>query len=476
VALGTLTARTSEVGTTAAVTTPSFTVPAGDLILVAAGQRRAGLDVSDLAISDSIGLTWYPITPGLYNGGSNSAKVQGWGAISTGAAMTVTVTPGANAPSHIRVAVSSCSGAKPNFTNVANGGSGSGDPSATISAVASGSYVVGFAQINGASAISPPAGFTELSEIGGGSHEMEVAYDDTSPSTTMTWNNSGFESVCVVFELTTSMIYSTALAAGSYALTGSAMTPKRGWTVPLAAGSYNLAGSAVALRSARGIALAAGSYVQTGTAIALKRGYAAVLAAGAYVLTPTALALRVSRRLELAEGAYSYTGSAVATIWSRVVALGAGSYLITGSAVALSVAYHKALDAGAYLLSGSAATFQRAAGTAIDAGSYAVTGSAAGLKIARTIVLAAGAYAYEGSSAVLARAARTVLAAGAYVLTGAELLFEIFRPIVPSAIRSTYLLGLLADRITTLSGLLSGRVTTPTASSVSDRTTELTED
>ena len=56
-----------------------------------------------------------------------------------------------------------------------------------------------------------------------------------------------------------------AAAAGSYALTGSAATLRRGVTMPAAGGSYALTGTAVSLRSGKGFVAANGSYVLTGT-------------------------------------------------------------------------------------------------------------------------------------------------------------------------------------------------------------------
>lgn len=231
--------------------------------------------------------------------------------------------------------------------------------------------------------------------------------------------------------------------AGSYSLSGTAATLRKGKVLAGAAGSYSVTGTAAGVKRGRKLPAAAGSYALTGTAAGIKRGYKVVAGVGSYSLTGTNATLFKGRTLVAGVGSYSFTGSAAgvqrgrkvgasagsysltgtdATITKagvKILAAAAGSYSITGTAAGLLHGWKLVAGAGSYSLTGTAATIKRGRNLPASAGSYSITGTAAALKHAYKLVAGAGSYSLTGTAANLVKGGKALIAdSGAYTITG----------------------------------------------------------
>jgi hypothetical protein len=137
-------------------------------------------------------------------------------------------------------------------------------------------------------------------------------------STTTTWNGSvdEFRLSVGIARWTANFTPPTAeygvdlvAAAGSFSLTGSVATLKRGYKVAAVSGVYSVTGSAAGLRLARRIVAVSGSYALTGTSASLEYGYKVAAASGSYTLNGSAVTLRKGITLNAASGAFTLTGS-----------------------------------------------------------------------------------------------------------------------------------------------------------------------
>lgn len=109
-----------------------------------------------------------------------------------------------------------------------------------------------------------------------------------------------------------------------------APAPTTDYSIVAASGSYTLTGTEAALKAALRIVAAAGSYAVTGTAAALSRGYGIVAEVGSYAVTGTAAALTSARRIVAAAGSYALTGTAATLQRGYGILCAAGSYVVTG--------------------------------------------------------------------------------------------------------------------------------------------------
>lgn len=103
----------------------------------------------------------------------------------------------------------------------------------------------------------------------------------------------------------------TAIDAGSYALTGSAIGLARARKTAIVAGAYAVTGSAIGLVRARKTAIVAGVYALTGSAITFLRGKVTTITAGLYALSGAAITLSAARRIAVAAGQYLIGGKSL---------------------------------------------------------------------------------------------------------------------------------------------------------------------
>ena len=158
-------------------------------------------------------------------------------------------------------------------------------------------------------------------------------------------------------------VYSLSMTAGSYAVTGDALSIPVARMLALTAGSYALTGDATTVRVARRLALTAGWYTLTGDALTGRVARQLALTAGSYTLTGDALTGRVARLLSLAAGAYAISGASATLTYTPgggggvaySLALSPGSYALTGDALTGAVGYVFVTAAGVYLITGDPA-------------------------------------------------------------------------------------------------------------------------
>lgn len=214
--------------------------------------------------------------------------------------------------------------------------------------------------------------------------------------------------------------YTLSAAAGSYAITGTAATLKRGKAISAAAGSYVVTGTAAGLKRALKVAAAAGSYSVTGTAAGVKRGRKVAATAGSYALTGSTAGLKQARKVAASAGSYAVTGTAATLAKSSAKSIGAdpGSYSVTGTAAGLRAGRKVAAGPGSYAVAGTDASLRRGKSASAGVGSYSITGTAAALVRGRSFGAGAGSYSVTGSTAALRRDGRLSAGAGAYSVTG----------------------------------------------------------
>jgi hypothetical protein len=196
-----------------------------------------------------------------------------------------------------------------------------------------------------------------------------------------------------------------AAAAGSFSLTGTSAGLKHGWKVPAAAGSYVLTGTAAGLKHGWKLPAASGSFALTGTAATLIRKLPLVAGAGSYVLTGTAAALRQSRKIAATSGSFTLTGTDAGVKHGWRVIAGAGSYVLTGTDAALTKAGNKLLAAGA--------------------GSFAPTGTKVGLRVSHLIAASSGSFTITGTAASLLLKRKLTAGSGTYTITGTDVTFTL---------------------------------------------------
>jgi hypothetical protein len=136
--------------------------------------------------------------------------------------------------------------------------------------------------------------------------------------------------------------YKTVTATGSQA-----------WTATYG-GAHDFAASNVILRAAKTLTAAVGSYAITGTAASPKRGRVVVAAAGSYAITGTDVSLSATgaKIVNAEPGQYDITGTDASTLQAWKPTAAAGSYAFTGTDPSTLHGYAVAPDAGSYTLPG----------------------------------------------------------------------------------------------------------------------------
>lgn len=219
--------------------------------------------------------------------------------------------------------------------------------------------------------------------------------------------------------------YTLACDGGSYALTGTALTPKRDGKIVPDGGSYALTGQIAGVYYGRAIDADSGSYAITGSNASLLRAALLALGSGAYALTGSDAAVLLGRLLSTEAGTYVLTGAAIAALYGRAIDADAGAYVITGQDAALLRAARLAVEAGTYVLTGQDVTLTYVPGAgayilSCSSGTYAIVGGDAGLRRDARIAPEAGTYTLTGQAAATLLGRLVNAGAGAYVLTGQD--------------------------------------------------------
>lgn len=192
--------------------------------------------------------------------------------------------------------------------------------------------------------------------------------------------------------------------AGSYSLTGTAATLRKGKVLAAAAGSYGLSGQAATLRHAWKIAAGAGGYSLGGQAAGLVHGWKVAAGVGSYTLNGQDASLTLSagnKQIDADAGAYDLVGTAASLIHARIIAAGVGGYSLGGQTASLLHARKIVAGAGSYGLTGAAAQLLQARRVSAGVGSYSLDGQTVALKRIWRLVAEVGGYALTGSNVTL---------------------------------------------------------------------------
>jgi phage gp45-like len=422
----------------ASASTASITVPAGDLIYVFGGARR-GSAVSKPTISDTLSLTWTEVINLEANDAATFGWLVVWSAVSTGAAVTITVSStsagltGAHAVS--------VSGAAAIYTNAATTFDGAGDPTVTLSALSANSAVLAglwiFAQ---AATPADPAGFTGLgggNTTAPGNGTLESWQDSTAPATSVAWISGGTRTIGVAIEVfkAAASAYDLVADAGSYAVTGSAADLEYGRRIAADPAAYAVTGSAAALEYGFRIAADPGAYAVSGAAVDLELGREVIADPGSYSVAGSAADLEYGREVVADAAAYAVAGQDASLEYGFRVAADPASYAVTGSDVSLTyLAANKiTADPGSYAVTGTDVALEYGFRVAADPGAYAVTGALVDLELGRRVVADPAAYAVTGADVALEYGRRIAADAGAYAVSGADVALRSTRVVVIDA-------------------------------------------
>jgi len=228
------------------------------------------------------------------------------------------------------------------------------------------------------------------------------------------------EWVCNAISFKVSSGYSLVCAGGSYAVTGTAATPKRDGKIVPEAGSYALTGQAAGAYYGRVLDVGAGAYALTGADVAMPRTYKVVPEAGVYALTGQDIGALLGRLVSAEAGVYALTGAEASALYGRAVAAGAGAYTLSGSDVTMPRTFRIVPEAGTYALTGQDVGALLGRLIAAEAGTYALTGQAAALLRGFRIAIDAGSYLLSGQDAAALLGRRVTADAGAYAITGQD--------------------------------------------------------
>ena len=177
--------------------------------------------------------------------------------------------------------------------------------------------------------------------------------------------------------------YSLDAAAGSYAITGAAMSPIAAMLMNAEVGAYAITGANATLSYGVSLNAEAGAYAVVGADASLPAALLFNAEAGSYAITGADATLSLGVSLNAEAGVYTITGEDAALVAAMLLNTEAGTYTITGADAELV-----AESAGSYSLDA-------------EAGSYLITGEDADLPAAFLLNAAAGSYTIIGADAEL---------------------------------------------------------------------------
>jgi hypothetical protein len=153
-------------------------------------------------------------------------------------------------------------------------------------------------------------------------------------------------------------------------------------TLAADAGSYILTGTAVTLRATRKIAAGVSIYGYTGSSAVLRIGRTLIMGASSYAVTGQPVLFHTNRRVIASPAAYAVTGQTVGFLRGRRAIAGSAAYVLTGTDANLTKVTSKilALGAGVYNVGGQPVGFVVTRRLQADGNvTYGVVGTDAGL-------------------------------------------------------------------------------------------------
>lgn len=226
----------SSGGAVGSATSASFSPTDGNkLIVIALDYSNTDSGTNTLSISDSEGLTWTAqMSPDVHedNGSNRWCNYQMYTADPgpSPPSMTVTVTTTANYAAYIIVEVPA--DADLDLSNYGTGTDTAGDPSASVTG--SPAACIAFVSGQGGNNMPTPSGYTNILQTGifGGTWRVNVAYDLSTPSTTVNYTSGNL--------LTTAILAEIAEASGATNLTPTGVGSGTGVGTPAISQSHDL--------------------------------------------------------------------------------------------------------------------------------------------------------------------------------------------------------------------------------------------
>lgn len=183
------------------ITTASFTPTLGALLIALGSCRGASLPGA-LTLNPSA-LTWTPLVADLFDdGAAPRVRARAWAAVvSAATAMTVQVT--STSAGKCALAIVQITGAGGIPSNYASSNDSGADMTVVLpSAPAASSTVVGWYAAGGSTAVSPPAGFTELDDqVFSSDLRVQAVYDAVSAATSTSWSTTNTNGVGILVEV-----------------------------------------------------------------------------------------------------------------------------------------------------------------------------------------------------------------------------------------------------------------------------------
>jgi len=200
-------------------------------------------------------------------------------------------------------------------------------------------------------------------------------------------------------------------AAGSYAMTGRAVTLMYGFWFDVPAGGFGLTAQPVSMQFARFVTAARRNFTVTGTAATLRATRTLTASAGVFAVAGQP----ASRTLVAPLDKGTFTVSAPTPVFSREMPAAKRIFTVTGRAATLRVKPRRIYpETGKFSLWPHGATLQVTGG--VSRGLMQVTGVAAQLKRGRMLVAQSGAYSVLGKAATVKGSHKLPCAASAFFL------------------------------------------------------------
>lgn len=241
-AIGTPVLQQAAGATAATTTTASFTPNANTRLFAwAISWRAVTATPNDPVVTDSLGSTWTEVpgsTATFLTASVDNIVAKLFYLDIGGSPSAMTVTCAATSSSRMSVVTFEVSGGDTDFSNIFATSSATGDPSGTLSAMASTSAGFGLAAAVGNNNFTPPSGYTELYDLAPGiTRRLTVCYDLASPGTTLTWASNNSDCVAIGFE------YKEASGGGGQTITGALFSNTNSFNANTVSATADISGS-----------------------------------------------------------------------------------------------------------------------------------------------------------------------------------------------------------------------------------------
>jgi hypothetical protein len=199
--------------------------------------------------------------------------------------------------------------------------------------------------------------------------------------------------------------------------------PSQNYTLAAGGGSFSVTGTDATLKKGCSVTADAGSYSESGSPANLKHNKKVMAGAGAFTLFGAA-ALRKTSRLDAASRSFAETGTAAILKTSRKVAAESTSITLAGQVATLRRGYGVAAGSGNFSMAGSAAAFRRTYATPAEPAGFLVFSTGASLEYGRRLQSISAALVVTGAAASLRKGTGLPAGAGSFSLAGMAAAFR----------------------------------------------------